>query len=42
MTKSVDIIKEVAYDALREIYNEAEPGLDFDHALENPEEYENE
>lgn len=31
--------KEVAFDAPREIYEEAEPGLDFDDALENPEDY---
>lgn len=31
--------KEVAFDALREIYEEAEPGVDFDHAIENPDEY---
>lgn len=30
--------KEVAFDALREMYSEAEPPLDFDYALENPEE----
>jgi len=33
-------LQEIAYDALREIYQEAEPGLDFDDALENPEDYE--
>lgn len=31
--------KEVAYDALREMYDEAEPPLDFDDALENPDNY---
>ena len=35
-------VKEVAYDALREIYEEAEPGLDFDDVLDNPDEYEDE
>ena len=30
--------KEIAYDALREMYSEAEPPLDFDEVLENPEE----
>lgn len=33
-------LQEVAFDALREIYEEAEPPLDFDDALENPEDYE--
>jgi len=32
-------LKEIAYDALREMYSEAEPPLDFDDVLENPEEY---
>jgi len=32
-------LEEIAFDALREIYQEAEPPLDFDHALENPDEY---
>lgn len=32
-------LKEVAYDALREMYSEAEPPLDFDHLRENPDEY---
>jgi hypothetical protein len=31
-----DEMREIAFDALREIYQEAEPPLDFDHALENP------
>jgi hypothetical protein len=29
----------IARNALREIYDEAEPGLDFDDVLENPEDY---
>jgi len=29
-----------AHDALKEIYEEAEPGLDFDDVLDNPEGYE--
>lgn len=32
-------LQKIAFDALREIYQEAEPPLDFDDALENPEEY---
>lgn len=32
-------LREIAYDALREMYSEAEPPMDFDHALENPDEY---
>ncbi|QLG30118.1 hypothetical protein HUG10_21260 (plasmid) [Halorarum halophilum] len=28
-----------AFDALREMYAEAEPSLDFDDVLDNPEEY---
>lgn len=32
-------VQEIAFDALREMYSEAEPPLDFDHALENPDEY---
>jgi|GEM_PF-6868289 len=32
-------LKEVAFDALREMYEEAEPPLDFDHAVEHSEEY---
>lgn len=32
--------KEVAYDALREMYSKAEPPLDFNEALENPEDFE--
>jgi hypothetical protein len=35
-------LEEVAHDALREMYSRAEPPLDFDHAAENPEEYEDE
>lgn len=31
--------EEVAFDALREIYKEAEPPLDFDDVLENPEKF---
>ncbi|AGC34521.1 hypothetical protein HVTV-2_gp154 [Haloarcula virus HVTV-2] len=31
--------KEVAFDALREMYEEAEPPPDFDDALENPDDY---
>lgn len=31
--------KEIAYDALREMYDEAEPSLDFDDVLENPNDY---
>lgn len=31
-----DELREIAYDILREIYDEAEPGLDFDEVLENP------
>lgn len=38
MTDTDDATK-VAFDALREMYSEAEPPLDFDHALENPDEY---
>ena len=34
-----DKLQEVAFDALREMYRKAEPSLDFDHAFENPEEY---
>lgn len=33
---------EIAKDALRDMYAEAEPPLDFDHALENPDEMERE
>lgn len=32
-------LQEIAYDALREMYNEAEPPLNFDDVLENPDEY---
>jgi hypothetical protein len=32
-------LEKVAYDALREIYRKAEPGIDFDDVLENPEDY---
>jgi len=32
-------LREIAYDALRELYDEAEPGLNFDDVLENPDEY---
>lgn len=31
--------EEVAKDILRQMYEEAEPGLDFDKAHENPEDY---
>lgn len=31
--------KEIAFDILREMYSEAEPPLDFDDALENPDDY---
>jgi hypothetical protein len=30
---------DVAYDAIREIYDEAEPGLDFDEVLNDPDEF---
>ena len=30
---------ELRNDILREVYKEAEPGLDFDDLLENPEDY---
>lgn len=33
-------LQEISFDILREIYDEAEPGIDFDDALENPEDYE--
>lgn len=32
-------LQEIAYGALREIYREAEPPLDFDDVLENPQKY---
>lgn len=32
-------VKEIAFNALREMYQEAEPPLDFDDALENPDKY---
>ena len=32
-------LEEIAYDVLREIYEEAEPPLDFDDVVENPEDY---
>lgn len=32
-------LQEISRDALREMYAEAEPPLDFDDVLENPEEY---
>ena len=35
-----DDAQEVAFDALRQMYDEADPGISFDHALENPDEYE--
>lgn len=35
-------LKEVAYDALREMYGEAEPPLNFDDVLENPDAYSDE
>ncbi len=31
--------KEIAFNALRQMYQEAEPPLDFDDVLENPNEY---
>ena len=31
--------KEVAYDALQQMYNEAEPGLNFERLRRNPDEY---
>lgn len=31
-------LREISYDVLREMYEEAEPGLDFDEALEDPDE----
>lgn len=34
--KTSEELKEIAFDALREMYSEAEPPLDFDYALENP------
>lgn len=34
-----DTVRTIAFDALRQIYEEAEPGMDFDHALDNPDEY---
>lgn len=33
-------LQKIAFDALREMYQEAEPPLDFDHAIENPDKYE--
>lgn len=39
MSEMDELVKEVAFDALREMYSEADPPLDFDHALENPNEY---
>jgi len=39
MNKGEDELREIAYDILREVYNEAEPGLDFDDVLENHSEY---
>jgi hypothetical protein len=32
-------VKEVAFDALREMYEEAEPSVDFDEIRENAEDY---
>jgi len=32
-------LEAIRNDILREMYSEAEPGLDFDHLLENPDEY---
>lgn len=34
-----DTAKEVAFKALREMYSEAEPPLDFDAVVENPDEF---
>lgn len=33
-------LEEIRNEVLRQMYSEAEPGIDFDHALENPDEYE--
>ena len=32
-------LEKIRNDILREMYSEAEPGLDFDHLLKNPDEY---
>jgi len=32
-------LQEIAFDALREMYNEAEPPLDFDKVIENPDQF---
>lgn len=32
-------LQEVVYDILQEVYEEAEPGLDFEDLRENPEDY---
>ena len=32
-------LQEIAYDIMREMYDEAEPGLDWDDLRENPDEY---
>lgn len=32
-------VKQVAYDALEQMYDEAEPGLDFYDVVENPDDY---
>jgi len=36
---TMDDLQELAYDILREMYDEAEPGLDWDDLRENPDEY---
>lgn len=38
MTDNAEL-KRIRNRALRQMYNEAEPGLDFDDLLENPEKY---
>lgn len=40
MSKKKKKVREVAFDALREMYSKAEPPLDFDDVRENTEEYE--
>jgi hypothetical protein len=39
MKKMTDKVTEVINDVLREVYSEAEPGLDWDHLLENAGKY---
>lgn len=38
MTREEDLLQ-IKHGALREMYKEAEPGLDFDDLRENPDEY---